>query len=303
MRRSCRGWGKAPQVRQGLGQRGAARRQGERLPGPICPDTLATPIGPWHVRDLEAVGHGRMWAVAQAGVVGATVTGRADGPDLETTAHDPGCGPGPRTGRSAATRGRRHASAGTVDGWTVLLLSAAATKMPLAVNGGQRPAHAARWTRALVTQARRHLQGSARRHQVVVDPGVWHGPTRWWLAQPESTGVGLAHTNMAVTADARAQAAADEGRTVGRRRHTGRPGQGTTARTARLETAVVGLTGRTTADPDGTPAHGRLPQRRDGPPHRSNAVVGRQWRGQDDGPGGPTVCPDPHVGGHAAAAR
>jgi hypothetical protein len=285
MRRACRGWGKAPQVRQGFGQRGAARRQGERLPGPICPDTLANPIGPWHVRDLEAVGHGRMRAVAKAGVVGATVTGRADGPDLETTAHDPGCGPGTRTGRSAATRGRRHASAGTGDGWTVLLLSAAATKMPLAVNVGQRPAHAARWTRALVTQARRHLQGSARRHQVVVDPGVWDGPTLWWLDQPESTGVGPAHTNMAVTADARAQAAADEGRTVGRRRPTGRHGQGTTARTARLETEVVGLTGRTTADPDGTPAHGRLPPR-----------PGRRT-------GRPNGLPDPRVGGHAAAAR
>ena len=211
MRRSCRGWGKAPQVRQGLGPRGVARRQGERLPGPICPDTLATHIGPWHVRDLEAVGHGRMRALAKAGVVGATVTGRADGPDLETTAHDPGCGPGPRTGRSAATRGRRHASAGPVDGWTVLLLSAAATTMPLAVNVGQRQAHAARWTQALVTQARRHLQGSARRHQVVVDPGVGDGPTLWWLDHPESTGVGPAHTNMAVTADARAQAAADAG--------------------------------------------------------------------------------------------
>jgi hypothetical protein len=190
MRRSCRGWGKAPQVRQGLGQRGAARRQGEQLPGPICPDTLANHIGPWHVRDLEAVGHGRMRALAKAGVVGSTVMGRADGPDLETTAHDPGCGQVTRTGRSAATRGRMHASEGTVDGWTVLLLSAAATKMPLAVNVGQMQAHAARWTRALVTQARRHLQGSARRHQVVVDPGVWDGTTLWWLAQPESTGVG-----------------------------------------------------------------------------------------------------------------
>jgi hypothetical protein len=31
----------AQQVRQGICQRGATLRQGERLPGPICPDTLA----------------------------------------------------------------------------------------------------------------------------------------------------------------------------------------------------------------------------------------------------------------------
>ena len=31
----------AQQVRQGICQRGATTRQGERTPGPICPDTLA----------------------------------------------------------------------------------------------------------------------------------------------------------------------------------------------------------------------------------------------------------------------
>ena len=34
----------AQQVRQGICQRGATKRQGERLPGPICPDTLAKNI-------------------------------------------------------------------------------------------------------------------------------------------------------------------------------------------------------------------------------------------------------------------
>jgi hypothetical protein len=34
----------AQQIRQGICQRGATRRQGERLPGPICPATLANNI-------------------------------------------------------------------------------------------------------------------------------------------------------------------------------------------------------------------------------------------------------------------
>jgi hypothetical protein len=228
---------------------GAARRQGERLPGPLGPDTLANHLVQWHVRDLEAVCHGRMRALAKAGGFGATVTGRAEGPDLETTAHDTGCGQVTRTRRSAETRGRMHASAVIVEGWNVRRLIAAATTMPVVVTVGQMQAHAARWTRALVTQARLQRHGSARRHTVVVAPGCLDGTMLWWLEQPESTGVGPAHTHMAVTADARAQAAADAGRTVGRRVHTGRHGQGPTARTARLETAVVGLTGRTTADP------------------------------------------------------
>jgi hypothetical protein len=45
---------------------------------------------------------------------------------------------------------------------------------------------------------------------------------------------------MAVTADARAQAMAGEGITVGRRVHMVRHGQGQTARSERLETEVVG---------------------------------------------------------------
>jgi hypothetical protein len=66
-----------------------------------------------------------------------------------------------------------------------------------------------------------------------------------------------AKANRAGTADARAQAAAGEGLTVGRRVHTVRHGPGKGARTERLETEVVGLTGLTTDDQDGTGEHGR----------------------------------------------
>jgi hypothetical protein len=98
-----------------------------------------------------------------------------------------------------------------------------------------------------------------------------------------------AKTNMAVTADARAQAAADEGLTVGRRVHTVRHGQGKTARTEQLETEVVGIPGLTTYDQYGTPEHGRQQHRRDFQPTSINAVVVHKWRGKDYGPGGKTV--------------
>lgn len=57
-----------------------------------------------------------------------------------------------------------------------------------------------------------------------------------------------AKTNMAVTADARAQAVAAEALTIGRRLHTVRHGQGTGAWRERLETEVVGITGLTIDD-------------------------------------------------------
>ena len=76
---------KAPQVRDGVCQRGAAKRQQARAPTPIGPDTLANQMVQCHVRALAAVCKGVMRALAKAGIFGTRVTGRADGPEVETT--------------------------------------------------------------------------------------------------------------------------------------------------------------------------------------------------------------------------
>ncbi len=54
---------KAQPGRPGICQRGATKRQGERAPGPIGPDTLAKQIVTWHVRDREAVCKGSLSGV------------------------------------------------------------------------------------------------------------------------------------------------------------------------------------------------------------------------------------------------
>ncbi len=107
-------------------------------------------------------------------------------------------------------------------------------------------AHETLWLRALAVQAQAHLAGYAGLHKLVFDQGFVDGTDLWWLDQRGITFVVPAKANMAVTADARAQAAAAEGITVGRRVHTVRHGQGRTAGTERLESEVVGLTGLTT---------------------------------------------------------
>jgi hypothetical protein len=143
--------------------------------------------------------------------------------------------------------------------------------------------------RALVAQARMNLAGHARLHKVVVNRGFWDGVDLWWLDQHGITFVVPAKDNMAVTVDARAQAAAGEGVTIGRRVHTVRHGQGKTAWTERRETEVVGIAGLTTYDQYGTPEHGRHHNRRDFEANPIHAVVVRQWNGRDYGPGGKTV--------------
>jgi hypothetical protein len=111
----------------------------------------------------------------------------------------------------------------------------------------------------------------------------------WWLDQQGLRFGVPAKTNMTVTVDARAQATAGEGMTVGRRVHTVRHGEGETASTARLETELVGITRLTTDDPYGTPEHGRQHNRRDFQPDPINAMVVRKWHGRDYGPEGKTV--------------
>jgi hypothetical protein len=280
---------KAQQARHGVCQRGTATRQGERAPGPMCPDTLAQHIVKLHGWDLEAVFKRVMRALAKAEVCGAKVTGIAAGTALETTARDGGGGQVTRQVRIEEKRGRVQEIEGTLYGWKVLLVIDATTKIPLAVTVGPIDEHETYWTRALVTQARSHLAGYARLHKVVFDQGLLDGTELWWLDQHGITVVVPAKANMAVTADARAQAAAQEDITMGRRVHTVRHGQGRGARTAQLETAVVGITGLPTSDQYGTPEHGRYHTRRDFQPHAINAVVVRQWHGRDYGLGGKTV--------------
>jgi Transposase DDE domain len=279
----------AQQVRQGVCQRGRTKRQGERTPGPMCPDTLANNMVPCNLRDLEALFNGVIRALAKAGVCGKRVTGMADGTDLETTERSQGCGQATRQRRIEDQWGRVQEIEVTVYGWKLIVLIDARTKLPLAAKVVPIQEHETLSLRALVTQARINLAGDARLHKVVFDKGFLDGTDLWWLDQQGIRLVVPAKANMAVTADARAQAAAGEEITVGRRAHTVRQGQGQAAWRERLETEMVGITGLTTDDQYGTADHGRHAHRRDFQPNLINAVVVRQWNNRDDGPGGKTV--------------
>jgi hypothetical protein len=279
----------AQQVRQGVCQRGRTKRQGERTPGPICPDTLAHNMVQCNLCDLEALFNGVIRALAKAGGVGKRVTGIADGTDLETTARYQGCGQATRQRRIEDKWGRVQEIEVTVYGWKLIVLIDARTKLPLAAKVVPIQEHETLSLRALVTQARINLAGYARLHKVVFDQGFLDGTDLWWLDQQGIRFVVPAKANMAVTADARAQAAAGEEITVGRRAHTVRHGQGKAAWRQRLETEVMGITGLTTYDQYGTADHGRHAHRRDFQPNLINAVVVRKWNNRDDGPGGKTV--------------
>src|SRR5215211_467212 len=253
----------AQQVRHGVCQRGAAKRQHPRTEGPICPDTLANNIVQLNLWDLAAWFNGTIRALAKAGIFAAKVTGIVDATDLETTAAYEGCGQVTRQRRITDKRGKVHEIEVTVYGWKLIVWIEAGTKIPLAATVVPIQEHETLSLRALVTQARTNLSGHARLHKVVFDRGFLDGVDLWWLQQHGLLFVVPAKENMAATVDAQAQAAVGEDITVGRRVHTVRHGQGKTAWTERLETEVVGITGLTTYDQYGTAEHGRHANRRD----------------------------------------
>ena len=85
-----------------------------------------------------------------------------------------------------------------------------------------------------------------------------------------------AKAKTAVTADARAQAAAGESLIIGRRTQTVHHGQGRAAWTERLETGAVGLTALTTYNQYGTLEHAHQAHRRDFQANPIDAVVVRE---------------------------
>jgi Transposase DDE domain len=199
------------QVRHGVCQRGAAKRQGPRTTGPIGPDALADNIVKLNLRDLEALFNGVIRALAKAGVLPTKVTGIVDATDLETTAQYEGCGHVTWKQKIVDKRGNVHEIEVTVYGWKLIVLIDACTKIPLAAMVVPIQEHETLSLRALVTQARTNLAGHARLHKVVFDRGFLDGTDLWWLDQRGILFVGPAKENMAVTVDAQAQAAVGEG--------------------------------------------------------------------------------------------
>jgi len=279
----------AHHVRHGVCQRGAAKRQGPRTAGPICPEALANNLVKLDLRALEALFNGAIRALATAGVFQAQVTGIVDATDLETTAQYEGCGQVTRKRKLTDTHGKVREIEVTGSGWKVIVLIDAATKIPLAGKVVPIQAHETLSLRALVTQARTNLARAARLHKLVFDRGFLAGTDLWWLDQRGLIFVVPAKEDMAVTADARALAAAGDGLPVGRRVHTVRHGQGKDAWSERRETEVVGIAGLTTYDQYGTLEHGHQQHRRDFEANPIHAVVVRTWNGHEYGPGGKTV--------------
>jgi hypothetical protein len=278
----------AVQIRDGICQRSHEKRQGDKPPGPLCPDTLADNIVKLSLEAMATFLNGVVHDLAQAKVFAQQVTGIVDGTDLETPARYEGCGQATRKRKITDKRGKVREIEVTVYGWKLLVMIEVRTKIPLAAKVVQIQNHEASFTREVVTQARTNLADHARLHRVVFDRGVVDGADLWWLAQQRVGFVVPAKDNMRVTADAQALAAAGTG-VVARRVHPVAQGQGKQRWRERLETEVIGIAALTTYDQYGPEEHAQQQYRKDFEGHPLNAVVVRKWNNRDYGPGGQVV--------------
>jgi hypothetical protein len=171
----------AQQVRQGVCQRGATKRQGARTPGPISPETLAKNIVKRNLRDLKHLFNEAIRALAHAGFFAKQVMGMVDATDLETTSRSVDCGHATRKRKVTDNHGHLQAIEVTVNGWKLLVLIDARTEIPLAAKVVPIQTHETLLMRALVTQAQTTLAGAARLHNVVFDKGFLDGTDVGWL--------------------------------------------------------------------------------------------------------------------------
>jgi hypothetical protein len=278
----------AVQMRDGICQRSHEKRQGEKTPGPICPQTLADNIVKLSLKAMEGFLNGVVEDLAKAKVFARQVSGILDGTDLETTTRYAGCGEATRKRKITDKRGKVREIEVTVYGWKLLVMIELRTKIPLAAKVVKIQDHEATFTRELVTQARANLGCHARLRRVVFDRGFLDGADLWWLAQEGLGFVVPAKENMRVTTDARALAAAGKG-WVARRVHTVAHGQGKQRWRERLETEVVGIAALTTYDQYGPEEHAQHQYRKDFEGNPLNVVVVRTWHNRDYGPGGKVV--------------
>jgi hypothetical protein len=200
--------------------------------------------------------NGVIEALATTGVFTAKITEIVDASDRKMTAPYEGCGHVSRIRQMADKHGQGYEIEVAVYGWQMLVLIDTHTKMPLAATAVPIHDHEALSMRALVAQVQTNLADYTRLQKSLFDREFLVGVDWWWLDQHGLLFVVPAKENLTVAAHGRAQAAAGEGVTVGRRSHTVRHGQGSTEWSEWLETEGVGSTALTTDDQYGMPEHG-----------------------------------------------
>ena len=183
-------------VENGMTQRGARQRTGERPYVLMDPQTLANTICKTERQELERLFNGTIQRLAAAGVFAAQVMAVVDGTRVETTPKYQGCG------RQSVTHRRRNRQGVWVEtielvyGWRLIVLLDLVTMIPLAIKIVQIQEHEAPHLLDLLRQAQENLAPHSRIVTLVVDRAYVDGPTLYKIGQMGITWYLMAKSNM-----------------------------------------------------------------------------------------------------------
>jgi len=263
-------------VAQGMTQRGAQQRTGERPYVLMDPQTLADTICKTAASELERLFNGTLQRLAAQQVFAPRLMVAVDGTRVTTTAKYKGCGCQKMTHRKRDTQGAWVETVELVYGWRLIALIDLVTLIPLAINIVQIQEHEAPHLLALLQQAQVNLAPHSQIATLVVDRAYVDGPTLYEIDQLGITWYLVAKSNMHARRTALALSA--EGQ-VQERFEQVPHGQGRDATVETLRTRLVAVEGIRTWDAY-RPPRTEVARLSFAERPALNAVVLKEWRNQ-----------------------
>lgn len=263
-------------VAQGMTQRGAQQRTGERPYVLMDPQTLANTLCKTAASELERLFNGTLQRLAAQQIFALRVMAAVDGTRVTTTAKYKGCGCQKVTHRKRDTQGAWVETVELVYGWRLIALIDLVTLIPLAIKIVQIQEHEAPQLLALLQQAQVNLAPHSQIATLVVDRAYVDGPTLYEIDQLGITWYLVAKSNM--HARRTALALSTEGQ-VQERFEQVPHGQGRDATVETLRTCLVAVEGIRTWDAY-RPPRTEVARLSFAERPALNAVVLKEWRNQ-----------------------
>jgi hypothetical protein len=263
-------------VAQGMTQRGAQQRTGERPYVLMDPQTLVDTTCKTAASELERLFNGTLQRLAAQQVFAPRLMVAVDGTRVTTTAKYKGCGCQKMTHRKRDTQGAWVETVELVYGWRLIALIDLVTLIPMAINIVQIQEHEAPHLLALLQQAQVNLAPHSQIATLVVDRAYVDGPTLYEIDQLGITWYLVAKSNMHARRTALALSA--EGQ-VQERFEKVPQGQGRDATVETVRTRLVAVEGIRTWDAY-RPPRTEVARLSFAERPALNAVVLKEWRNQ-----------------------
>ncbi|NIS50271.1 MAG: transposase [Phycisphaerae bacterium] len=245
---------------------------GQKIRGPICPDSIAAYIQAISASALERFFNGVIRILAAQSFFPKRVHALLDATEIESTEQCEGCGKVTKE-KAPSLRNRKRRIRKileTVFGFKLWLVWDPTSRLPIAIGFATIDVHDTQMAQEVVEQAIRNLGPHAKLVSLAFDRGFTDGTFLWWIHTQGITFYTPAKTDMHVYQDALSVVDGGIRQTRQRKRAVGR---GKQRHTVLDHWEVVGIAGLTSAGFYGELGSGSHENRKDFVPNPINAVV------------------------------